>query len=85
MILIETAEQLKDGFKGVLKPNEVLTTLYDCKIGVATEGVKGYTPTNYKTKTDNYNEAKQIVDQANFLIDPSLSGLAIARIVASTF
>lgn len=84
MVLIDTAEELRDGFKGVLKPNEVLTTMHDCTVGVATENEKGYTRTNYKVNIKNYHKAKKIVQYANFLIAPKLDGLSIARIIAST-
>lgn len=83
MIVISTAKELAQRFAH-LKANQVLTPLYNCKVGIATENEQGYTPTGIKAHTHNYNEARELVHQANAIIHPKIDHLSVARIQAST-
>ncbi len=84
MRTIKNAKQLFNGYS-FLSPSQVLVCLHDCSVGVADKGIKGYTATNYKIDTYNYNVAKEVVKQANNLIHPKLSNLEIIKIELSTF
>ena len=60
----KSAQTLVDVFENILKDNEVLTILVDGKIGIATEDIRGYTPTFYQYD-GRYDEGKEVVLEAN--------------------
>lgn len=66
-----------------LDNNEVLVCLHDCRVGIATKGIKGYKSTPYKV-AGKYQGAKQFVELANKVIHPDKSGLDFMEIVMTT-
>jgi hypothetical protein len=89
---ITPVDEIVAKFDGILDNNQALVCCINNErtnnqgylLGIATKGVKGYTPTNIVLSNNNYHVADEWVDQANKIIFKERDFEETMRIVMST-